>query len=334
MSELISRLGELRVAREASYGVNPGGITRGLLVENFSANPVKPTERVPEIRGKRLHRTVVGGAHQFDVSFMCYLHNIGAPDSGFASYADFLFAIFGTDTVTGAGDPYTHTFSVNDTCSALPSFSLTHKICAFEKTYTGFRPATVTIVIDRGTNVATCEVSGFALTENASTMGAASFCTEQVFTPADANIIIDPGGTPTDLTNYNICTIEYDLLTEVFNALSSQRYATRVIPKGLNMTVTFSGISDPDQQTTVWRSAFLADTKNSSANNKDIDIIINDGTADRQITFKLPEWYTQTPEGYNLSGEDLVPETVVCLGVGTDPTALITSDENGDYDIP
>ena len=324
----ISRLSEIGMIRETVHGTNPGGLTRGILVSAFSAKPIKATERVPEISGKRLHRIVIGGGTYYEISFSIFAGPINATA---ATVAELIHMIMGLDTVSGAGAPYTHKFTIKE-ASGLPSYTLYQKITngvdVQYKVYSGFRINTLKITFNRDEKFVSCEAAGLALIEATDTTKTLIFSVDPIFSSRASNLTIGSA----DLSRYKSAVVNFENMAEVFNPLSSSVNASEILAKGLNISVEVDGLHSIDGSP-ILRPIFKVDTIQTS----ELEIYVSDGTVNNKLSVVIPKYQVLELDNENISGEDFIPEKATFAAIhDEDPAAMpyveLIGAHNSDYD--
>ena len=325
----ISRLSQIGIIREIVQGVNPGGISRGLLVPAFAAKPIKSTDRAPEISGNRLHRIAAGGGTHYEVSFTLFA---GPISSTAATIAEIIHMILGQDTVSGAGAPYTHKFEIKES-AFLPSYSIWQKITngidVQYKVYSGFRINTASLVFNREESLVSCEVAGFALSETIDSTKTLVFSSDAPYSTRNQDITIAAA----DLFRYRAVTVNFDCLSDVFNPLSTSTGPHEIISKGLNISVEVDGLKAIGASP-ILRDIFKIDTVQTS----ELKIYASDGTVNNKISIVIPKWQILEVDDEAISAEDYIPEKATFGaihndgGAGSMPYVEIIGNHNSDYD--
>ncbi len=288
----ISKLGALGIAKETTWGVAPTTITDGLVITSENFVPDIKVEPLVEIGGTIETRRVGRGIESWSgsIEFSC---EIGG--AGVAGIGEFLAAIFGTDTVTGAADPYTHTISVKND-AMIPSHTLwiDRNVGTYYQLQ-GFRPNKVTIAIDRATSTIPVTIEGIAKKEVTASSKVLSFSTEPLFSPSMVGLTID--GTTAD--GVEKVTIEINRELEAITGLTGIDEISVLPSKSFDIKLSATGVYGTAKLDDTLRNAYKTRTSIAVV----ISLILS---ANRSIIFTFNKVILDTFGGPRLSGSDIV----------------------------
>lgn len=287
----ISKLGALGLAKETIWGDVPAIINAGLVITSESCSPDVKIEPLMEINSSMETGRAGRGVESWNVSIEFPLE-IGG--QGVAGIGEFLGAIFGTDTITGAADPYTHTITVLKSAD-IPSHTLWFDRNIGYYQIQGFRPNKVNISIDRGASTIPVTVEGIAKKEVTSSSKILQFSTEQLMSPSIAGLTID-GTVASGLEKVSI-EITRDL--EAIAGLSGIDEISFLPSKSFGMKMTASGVYGTPKIDDILRTSY----RNKTTLGIVITITLS---ASRSITFSFPRVLLDTFTGPKLSGSDIV----------------------------
>ncbi|MBU0579491.1 hypothetical protein KJ628_06015 [Patescibacteria group bacterium] len=291
MSIGASKLGQMGLAKETAWGTAPASITAGLVITSEEFNPDVGVEVLTEISGTMQDRRVGRGVTQWNGSLEFPLE-IGG--QGVGGVGEFLSSIFGTDTITGAADPYTHTLSVLE-ATEIPSYTLWFDRNVGKYQLKGFRPSSVAISIDRGASTIPVTISGIGQREEIATAKTLLYSTELPMTPDLVGVTV--GGTAA--AGWEKIDIEISRDLEAINTLTGNDYIGYLLSKAFSVKISGSG---------VYGTTNLDDTMRSAYRNRTPIAIIAtiQLSANRSIVFTFPKVQLDSFNGPKLSGSDIV----------------------------
>lgn len=284
----IGELTELGLALESNWGTAIATVTKGILANAFSANPVTTAERVPEMDGSLVRSRSSAGGINFEPSFTFFLD---PGDTTGASVGEILASIFGQDTVTGSTDPFTHTFAAAQNAEP-PSFTLYRKTGTLIKTYAGFRAGSIKFSLTANDPRIPVEVTGIAKVEADIGAKTLTFSDEALLVPSQVAFNID------DAANNDMESIEITFTRnlEGVHTLSSSRNINRLPSGDFLIDIVMNGI---EASAETLRDKFLA-LHDGSTEQFDIDLNII-RTASRKLEIDIPKAFFVSHEGPDVS---------------------------------
>ena len=280
----IGELQQIGIALESVWGTSPGTFTKGIAVNSFTVNPAITSERVPEMDGSLIRARSSAGQIDFEVSFTFWLD---PGDTTGASLGQFLASLFGDDAVTGATDPFTHTFKSQNNAEP-PSFSIYRKTGTLTKVYTGFRAGSVKFTINAADARIGIEVTGRVKSEATIASQTLTFSDETLLVPSQAALSIDGSS---DI-NFESIEVTFSRTLEGIHTVSASRNISFLSSGDMLVDIALNGIEPGDQ---VLRNKFLA-LHDASSERFDIDLNII-RSASRKIEIDIPKSVFATFEG-------------------------------------
>jgi len=326
MALVADKLTELGLKLEASFNPASPGITghEGLCVTNFVANLTKEAALIASMCNEFGTRKTGSANEGYEVSFTI-------PGLEFNEPATFgigrlLASVMGADVISGAGDPFTHTFTFLDNVSS-PSFTLVDRAGAFKKFYTGFRVGSVKFISEANTPVITLEVSGIAMQELDATavVEVFTFGSRVLPSPKDTVLTIDTVA----VTNYSKVEIEILRSLEPIHTLNSKSTAEFLASVNVAMNINLEGLFIEDE---VLRNKYKND---QGGGIMDIDFKITQATSpERSLQILSPKNLIQTFDGPNFEGETVGRFSIVGMMLrDSGLKALQLDDKATEYDI-
>ena len=242
MSENIGELTEVAMAKESVYGTAEAVFTKGVLVnpDSFSIPNETTAEKVPELSGVLMKTRSSAGAFNFPVNFSFWLD---PGDDDALGVGEMLAGLFGNDTLTGASDPFTHTFTLLQSAEPL-SYTIFRKTGTLTKVYAGFRVATIKLTVTAGEPRILVEITGICQSEATSVLTPSlTFADEPVLVPSQATLKIDSSA------NNDFESVEVTLgrVQEGVHTVSASRNINRLIDGDAFMDISLGGIEPTDE---------------------------------------------------------------------------------------
>lgn len=324
-----SKLSKVGIKKETVEGTLETTGYRGLLVTGFTAvesGDFATQQRIGGAKGMSFQGN--SGSHQ-EVSFTIIA---GSGSATMATMIDIIDMIMGNDAVTGA-DPFTHTFTLNASPAVMPSWSLFHDDGAADfRAFTGFKPNTVTINIDKSAPVITMDIAGFAWEEIDTTDKSPVFVGGiAVYNPRKVKISF----AGSIAANFSTASIELSQNAAVHNTLNDTGVPGTIQGETLNAIVSLEGLWDTGtgEQSSAIRTIWLNKTISSN-------LVVEFGPSQTNDGFKLtlPKWAPTAQTSRDLAVGEFLPQTLTAEAIHQDDAATngfkieIFNAQGGDWD--